>query len=203
MPDKPPKPSKMQRLVDVASIPFGGPNLWDVLTKKLLFDEDVEFHPKGEREGSVENLIKATGLKYGTLVSPDIPYLEQYFHPQSDVLEKSTTAPGRAGTLPYRKPHYAEWEVPGLYSADTRGLANFGFVNPKTGDTLPQVDKITDRKPGYSHIYDVWDFDSPSGVVKTAVGGDTKLGNLTGTLIKKFLKMSGSPYAIYGSELKE
>jgi hypothetical protein len=211
MPDK---PSLAQIIMDAATQSMGGTTLWDYLTSKLLYDEDNQHHPKGERKGSVENLIKAIGLKYGTLVSPDMPYLEQYIHPDSDVLPRTKPPQSRRGSLPYREPSYEN----GV--ANIGGLGRFSRVNPKNGKMLP-VDAngalndptalLKEWQNGadadYDHIYDVWDFDTNFGMLKdgapTTRGGDAGLdSNLGSEVAKRILRNAGSPYAIYGSEKK-
>jgi hypothetical protein len=158
MPDKKSKPSLAQTVMDAATQSMGGTALWDALTSKFLNNEDVEHHPKGERQGSVENLIKAIGIRYGTLVPDDFPYLEQYIHPESDVLRKTKPPQSRRGSLPYREPAYEEElrteydpfhrgdtptqgnivKVPtGKLNANISGLGRFSRVNPKTGKMLP------------------------------------------------------------------
>lgn len=238
------KDSLLQQIADGVTSKMGGSGLRDVLTSRLLFDEDDKFHPKGERKGSVENLIKALGLRYGTLISNDIPYLEQYLRPESDVLPKTIPPPGRPGTLPYREPAYeppirvkesSKWKFDqpangkpfadvdferdpeaSYKVANTEGLGRFGYVNSQTGypsfqDLRPTNASGTSWEmkniptSADDHIFDVWDFNTPSGMVKDSVSGraeDDENSSILSELVKMALRHAGSPYAVYGPEKK-
>lgn len=196
MPDK---PSLLQQIADGAMSTLGGqklgPAIADVLTSRLIYDDDDQHHPKGERRGSVENLIKAIGLKFGTLVTPDMPYLEQYLHPNAEVLPPTSERPPfTTPNIPFRKPHYSGGIV------NDGGLGRYTRVNPTDGSTEPSpmhpdLDKPQDFSPDKTHVYDVWDFDTDFGMTKDTAGGAFRRLD---PLIKELMKRAGQPYAVYG-----
>jgi hypothetical protein len=193
--------SPLQKWADVASIPFGGPVAADWITNKLFHADKFNYeHPKDERAGSVENLIKSLGMKYGSLVPPDLRYLEQYVHPNRDVLPKTEKPPGRPGTLPYREPDYSD-----TGKANESGLGAHGIVNPETGYPEPWVEtKLGEGAvkhgppPTSTHVFDVWDFKTPAGMIKDAFGGMSNTGDKLGELVKLLLQRAGKPYAVFG-----
>jgi hypothetical protein len=201
------KPSPVQRIVDAGASLLGGPSfgpsLVDVLTKRLLKDEDDDWHPKNERRGSFENIVKFLGKNYGTLISPDLPYLEQYLHPESDVLPLTPKPSDRPGTLPYREPHY---EDPGIIREGqfipTKD-SDYQVVNREGLGAHSMVDATGYPSPyGGDYVYDVWDFETPHGMLKDDYTGNSKPGVSAGELIKKVMQYVGKPYAIFGPERK-
>ena len=83
-----PYKSRLQGLVDAVAGPYNT-ILLDHATDRLLRPDNSK-HPKDTRKGSVESVVKYLGSNFGTLFGPDYPYLEQYFHPDANVMEPAT-----------------------------------------------------------------------------------------------------------------
>lgn len=196
---KPSQPSLMQVLMDNTVGSMVGPKVLDAIAGYALKKGEPEIyhaagHPKHEREGSIESLIKLIGTKYGTMMYDDLPYFEQYMHPNSDVLPK-TANPNPRSKLTYREPAY-ETYVPGVQKADTTGLGSFsrkpiGEVQVKMPHGVAYFDN--------ANVHDVWDFDTKAPMVDT--NDDAPRSRLDG-VVKLALQHSGTPFGVSGPETR-
>lgn len=142
-------------------------------------------HPEGVSEGVVEQAVKMMGNKQGNLVENDNPYLEQYFHPDQDILERQDLRPtitsGKNENLPYRKlaldaaGESTNWD---RVSHNLAGLGNY---------------KVDGTNPNYDSVYDEWDFDTKTPLL----GKETILPSIQNYIAKTFMKNAGTPYAVY------
>lgn len=154
------------------------------------------YHPKDTKEGVIEWLVKTIGHKTDRIIPEDFPFLEQYFHPDKDILPKTDLRPTKATpqNMEYRTiPD--EW----FDRAITRR-------NPKNGKPITQLQKkdkfgytnlsdglghyTSSETPEYKSIYDVWDFNSPFDNTYA----DTRIIN---DVISAIMKRVGKPFVIY------
>jgi hypothetical protein len=158
--------------------------------------QDPEYHPADLPEGLIEKLIKATGIQIGSLAPMDKPYLEQYLHPSHDILPRTDLRPTRGGPpapMIHRLPSEDDrWQIAEIAAAPHP----IGHV---TEPSLGGMGKATlSEAPEYMSVYDKWDFDSPSEMIRGA--GDRQSGALQQALdwiIKQGLQRVGEPFAVY------
>lgn len=150
-------------------------------------------HPVGVPESYAEQVIKGAASKWGNLVKEDDPYLEQYFHPNMDILEKQYLRPtktsGKDEDLPYRKMALSEveYEDPNpQFKPDVK--LNFGGLGHYTFDN---------SNPNYSSVYDKWDFDTETPLYAGSEGVRGILPSIYDYVAKQVMKKAGQPYAIY------
>lgn len=203
-------PVKTQDIVDLVgtSVFHTPPSWWDKIARALPVEKEWDVHhPKGEREGSVERLIKSLAPRLGTMVGNDFPYLEQYIHPNSDVLTKTKPPPFvKDSKLTFREPSYdtgsINGENSGLHFANTGGLGNYTQVDPKDGTRVSSDYSLFDTHPtkaDLSHVYDTWDFDTAYGMMKDENHPSLRV---LSPLAREIMKRSGTPYGIYGPYFK-
>lgn len=134
-------------------------------------------HPAGLPESLMEKSIKGLGKSRGSLMPNDLPYLEQYLHPDYSVLERQSLRP----TI---NPH---------------GEDNLEYYKPTTLSGLGGY-KLDSSNPNYNSVYDKWDFDTDAPLV---VGKDGKLSSIKSLFglpdyaAKQILTKAGKPFNVY------
>ena len=154
---------------------------------------DYGKHPYDIPKSALEKFIVNQGFRRGTLVEEDIPYLEQYMHPDKDVLEKQELRPTKGGTsdLPYRHTENFIETYPNKTSRrvyNTNGLGNY---------------KRDTSHPDYNSIFDRWDFETESPLFRDDTPITRTIGPSLDSMAKKFLQMAGKPYNVYERVPKE
>jgi hypothetical protein len=179
-------------------------------------EEKIGKHPIGLSESALEKMIKGVGTKKGTLIEADFPYLEQYLHPEHEILPKQELRPtiGTPHDLPYRHA-YSDMQM----RPDPKEVED---AHTKFGkETIRSIDytkmkhiptriyntvglgsyKYDTRNPNYDSIHDVWDFDTKAHMYKSERPEDEPMERTIGPsidyLVKKFMKNVGKPYAVY------
>jgi len=172
-----------QTLMDRAATPARGTKFIPPYHKKWIIGEKEwedyneqaydKFHPNDIPEGILENLIKGIGRKLPILANHDYPFLEQFLHPEKDILPKRPL-----------RPKYTQ--IP--EGMDVRGL-------PTTESGMPDLIYIdglgrytSSRTPEYNSIYDIWQIDDPE---------DTRLPQPFSGLAKVLLNQVGKPFVVY------
>ena len=133
------------------------------------------YHPIGVREGMMEKLIKTVG-EGNNFVGSDKIYLEQYLHPEVDVLPKQPLRPTQLSKMPNMEFRHvaSEHGVP-----NRAGLGSY----------------VAGKGKDYNSIYDVWDFDTPENLFGESDGN--YLTQAKNYLAKKVMQNVGTPYAVY------
>ena len=146
-------------------------------------------HPAGMEEPPWEKMIKDVGKRRGTYLDPaDTPYLEQYLHPEHNILEDQPLRPTmlrNIPNIPFKKPfNWQDFPSRGETGPNVEGLGRF---------------KLSTEHPDYDSIYDVWDFDTNSYLVRDRPGDwNTGLPMLSKEwLTRKFMQYMGKPFAVY------
>ena len=142
------------------------------------------YHPIDLEEGIIEKLIKLAARKGGNYISRDGIYLEQYLHPEQDIIPKQPLRPANVKDMPdmefRRVPERAPIEGTNYRLPNDEGLGHY----------------TKSRGKDYDSIYDIWDFNTESPLI-----GDpdepsmlSKAGNW---VAKKVMQNVGTPYAVY------
>jgi len=165
-------------------------------------------HPKDIREGLIEKLIKGIGAGYGDLAVDDIPFLEQYLHPDKDILPKTDLRPTKAKALnvPYRS--IPENKITHAYihpDTKTASLFNVTSKGIEAEPTRGLGHFTTSEAPNYYSLYDVWDFNTASPLVRTEYedSGKVKPASKLNALAKQIMQRVGQPYAVYNRIAKD
>lgn len=152
----------------------------------VVMNYEKDYHPADMREGLIEKGIKWAAGKSGSSLGHDRVYLEQYLHPERDIIPKQSLRPTQLSNMPdmefRRVPYYQV--IPGPNSKVTRPNT-IGLGGHTKGET-----------PTYTSIYDTWDFDTKSPLVgnKESTGILPRVGNWAA---KKFMQNVGTPFAVY------
>jgi len=142
-------------------------------------------HPSDVEEGMIERVIKKSARARGAYLDEDEPYLEQYLHPDKDILEVQPDRPtiGKPDDLPHRKLHI----IPSsryddeLYNVEGLGHFKYDKSNPK-----------------YDSVYDKWDFDTDSSMIDQRKPEILpSLANIESWIAKEAMKRAGKPYTVY------
>ena len=199
------------------------PSWWDKLTDTrpkrtedihLPSDSDIGKHPIGLPESAIERLIKKYAKEKGTyLGNEDAPYLEQYLHPDYDVLPRQELRPtiGTPENIPYRHLHTKPVMGPDpeemKQAIDKFAKREINTIDvSKMKQTLQNWNNTTglghykfdQSNPNYDSIYDKWDFDTKTPLYKTR--NLKEVGTIAPSLdamIKMFMERVGKPYAVY------
>jgi len=150
-----------------------------------VLERDKNYHPMDVREGVIEKLIKYAAEKSGNFVGDDDVYLEQYLHPDKDVIPKQPLRPTRMKNPPdmefRRVPEQLPLQENGTFRApNLAGLGSSQFTEGKD----------------FNSVYDIWDFDTKSRLIGDS---DSKnpLVNAADWAAKKFMQNIGTPFAVY------
>lgn len=142
-------------------------------------------HPSGLKESILESLIKSTANKRGYITAEDDPYLEQYLHPDYDILEPQSLRPTKNPGTKYDKLPYRRVDQ-GQTGYNTLGLGNFTYDS---------------SNPAYDSIYDVWDFETNSPIAgsrhKNKTGMESIIPSIEDFMAKEIMKRMGKPYQVY------
>ena len=156
----------------------------------------ADHHPKLMREGLVEKLVKYMGRNYGTLMPEDNEYLEQYLHPELDIIPKQRQRPTQLSKMPdmeFRRVPTEEANVldkPAGFVPNAIGLGNY----------------IKGEGKDYNSAYDIWDFDTDSSLAATTNDEHpekTTFGKIADYAAKKIMQQVGTPFAVYERYPKE
>jgi hypothetical protein len=190
-PDKTPTPARgtkfqpprdLKEFVNPAYYPFG--TEWDT------------HHPPDTREGIIESLIKGVGSRVGSLLGPDMMFLEQYLHPQKDILPKTAERPTRTREqkMDYRAIPDSMFDKANLnkyFSDSEKPVLDLSLRTTKPPFEHPTMGLggfTISEAPDYYSLYDIWDFDTASPL---------HMGGIGDALTKLLLQRMGRPYAVY------
>jgi hypothetical protein len=144
-------------------------------------------HPIDLEEGMLEKLIKYAADKGENFADADRIYLEQYLHPERDIIPKQKLRPTQGGMsndnleyrrLPEEPPMKVGSETLKRYPM-TDGLGN--YTRSKGKD--------------YNSAYDIWDFDSPTNIIKNK--STSPLSDAASWVAKKVMQNVGTPFKVY------
>jgi len=172
-------------------------------------------HPAGLPESLRERLIKSEGLTTGTMHVDDIPYLEQYLHPEYEVLERQklrpTKNPRGTDNLEFFRPNREETEVYDQkdidkLSSDFRG--NEGqkqeaikklTKQPAVALNLQGLGNITSSSgKDYDSIYDTWDFNTDTPLIRANTPGPKNIiERVPENIARSIMSKVGKPYHVY------
>jgi len=150
-----------------------------------IMNSDKDYHPTDMSEGVLEKLIKFAASKSGSSLRDDKVYLEQYLHPERDIIPKQHLRPSNLKNMPNMEFRRVPDETPLAEMPDYR-VPNVGGLGRAT---------ITNNKD-YGSIYDIWDFDTDAQLI----GNRNKNGPLASAAnwaAKKFMQNVGTPFAVY------
>ena len=165
--------------------PYRDESLIGPKQKPIKYQES--HHPEDIEEGFIEKMIK----KYadnGNFNGADYIYLEQYLHPERDIIPKQNLRP-TIGSVPEGM---EVRRVPDMYSEfrDRPPSANIGGLGFSTGS----------RGKDYDSRYDTWDFDTNTDLFwgkNGSFGGGDTIQALKNYGAKKILQNVGTPFAVY------
>lgn len=178
------------------------PEVLDALAQKLLdrysgkLEGIPDRHPKDQREGSVERAIKSVGGNFGALIDRDQTYLEQYLHPDRDILPPTQARPTHVRPhpgVPYREPEYGEQHRQHIGSRPRQTANVSGLGRYQEDTTSPGKTTAWDESPP---VHDLWDFDTNSPLI-----GDSP--SVLDPAVKVVLQQSGQPFAVYGPRARQ
>lgn len=154
-----------------------------------IMDPEKDYHPTDMSEGLLEKLIKYAGNKGTNFKDNDNMYLEQYLHPERDIIPKQPLRPSglsETPNIPFRR-------LPERMDRNTED-------GPEGPDYYPNViglGNTTARKgKDYNSIYDVWDFDTTANLFGSKAERSV-LGQAGNWVAKKIMQNIGQPYAVY------
>ncbi len=171
--------------------------------------DDENTHPLDISESALEKFIKRQALSKGSLLDADMPYLEQYLHPDKDILPKQELRPTIGGTndLPYRHAQKYTYNMPDM--EDTKKLVEKSFSGepvdftkvkmvPHSGFNTAGLGryKFDTSHPDYDSIYDKWDFNTNAEMFRHDMIPSI-ISPSVDYMTRKFLQMVGKPFNVY------
>lgn len=174
--------SKSRKVPDVPLYDDMDPDDENVGPPPVVTPEEADNpHPMDLKEGLLEKFIKYAAGKGGNYMDDDRIYLEQYLHPERDIIAKQPLRPTKgldpSDDMVYRR--LPEKQVGDNAYPMTDGLGNY---------TKSYGDK-------YNSAYDVWDFDTPANL--TGREGVGLFNSGLNWLSKKVMQNVGTPYKVY------
>jgi hypothetical protein len=147
-------------------------------------NRDRDYHPADMREGLIEKGVKWASGKGGNYLGDDRVYLEQYLHPERDIIPKQPLRPTNMRNPPNmefrRVPDQTPLkELPDYRVPNVAGLGQY---------TTTENDK-------YTSVYDTWDFDTKAKLIDKQKMGF--LGDAANWAAKKVMQNVGTPFAVY------
>jgi hypothetical protein len=152
-----------------------------------IVNTDESHHPIDLKEGMLEKLVKLGTKLSGNYFDKDEIYLEQYLHPERDVIPKQTLRP-RKGLVP------SGMEVRRLPEDEPMKVGGHTLKRYPAVDGLGRYTKSRGDK--YNSAYDEWDFDTDSDLFSIQAG-DSPLSSAANWAAKKFMQNIGTPFAVY------
>jgi hypothetical protein len=152
-------------------------------------------HPTDLEEGYLEKLIKYAAEKGNNYGNGDRLYLEQYLHPERDIIPKQNLRPTKNGIGPSDNLEYRRMPEEEPMRVGNTELKRYPIVDGLGGYTLSEGDK-------YNSIYDKWDFDTAAPLVRPAPWGKNKgimgpVYDAAGWAAKKVMQNVGTPFHVY------
>jgi len=144
-------------------------------------------HPMDLKEGIIEKLVKKVA-NWGDYVDADRIYLEQYLHPERDIIPKQPLRPTRGAQGPQDNMEYRR-----LPHAEPMKIGPNEYKPYPLADGLGKFIKSKGDK--YNSIYDEWDFNTNAKLF----GEDesSPLSSAANWAAKKFMQNVGTPFKVY------